>query len=532
MTATSHTNGDDVRDTQLAAKLEVLIGAENVHRDDDLRRLYSQDIWTTGAAVTAMVVSPATTNQMSAIAKVATDCGYALLPRGGGMSYTQGYLAATPNTVLVDTSRMNTILAIDADAMTVHVQSGCSWSALFERLRPYGLRTPFWGPLSGLSSTVGGGLSQLNAFFGSGHYGTSSESVIGITGVLADGRIIRTGAGKPTFYRHFGPDLTGLFCGDAGAFAIKTELVLRLIRTPQHEAYASFAFSDRKKCLLAMADLARSGVACELFGFDPHLAQMRLKRASLTRSVRTLERVMAKEKTAVGAVKSAVRLAVAGRHFIGEADYSVHMVAEGRSQAAVTADLRAARDIARAYDGTEIENSIPKVIRAQPFAPLNTILGPGGERWVPVHGIVSMANANAVYEAVESEFAKRSATFQQQGIETGFMFTTLSTNGFLIEPVFFWPDARQAIHEVTVEPNFLAKLPKLTQRPSATAAVAEARRGIISVFESFHAAHFQIGRTYPYLNSLDSASKELLETIKHFLDPFNRLNPGALGLPQ
>ena len=78
--------------------------------------------------------------------------------------------------------------------MVVTVEPGCTWAALDAALKPLGLRTPFWGPMSGLASTIGGGLSQLNAMLGAGHYGTSSESVVALTMVLGDGSILRTGA--------------------------------------------------------------------------------------------------------------------------------------------------------------------------------------------------------------------------------------------------------------------------------------------------------------------------------------------------
>ena len=79
--------------------------------------------------------------------------------------------------------------------------------------------------MSGLVSKIGGGLSQLNAMFGGGQYGTSSESVVALTVVLSDGRILCTGARRPDedgsseglpFYRHDGPDLAGPFCGGWG----------------------------------------------------------------------------------------------------------------------------------------------------------------------------------------------------------------------------------------------------------------------------------------------------------------------------
>jgi FAD/FMN-containing dehydrogenase len=53
---------------------------------------------------------------------------------------------------------------------------------------------------------------------------------------------------------------------------------------------------------------------------------------------------------------------------------------------------------------------------------------------------------------------------------------------------------------------------------------------VLEVFERFGCAHFQIGRTYPYRESRDAASWELIEAIKSKLDPQGALNPGVLGL--
>ena len=57
---------------------------------------------------------------------------------------------------MVDTSSLNEILEINQQDMYVRVEAGCTWKALYEVLRPLGLRTPFWGPLSGIHATVGG----------------------------------------------------------------------------------------------------------------------------------------------------------------------------------------------------------------------------------------------------------------------------------------------------------------------------------------------------------------------------------------
>ena len=149
---------------------------------------------------------------------------------------------------------------------------------------------------------------------------------------------------------------------------------------------------------------------------------------------------------------------------------------------------------------------------------------------MPIHGIVALSQAEACRQAIETLFASLAPRFEAAGVYTGMMLTTLSTNAFLIEPVFFWPEARREIHQATVEPGMLAKLRKHAENPEATALVAEARRGVVAVFETFGAAHFQVGRTYPWLASRDPASQAITRTLKAAVDPDGRLNPGGLGL--
>jgi len=504
-------------------------GAGCVSAELDRRELHSQDIWCEAKHTTALIVVPQSTEHLAHLVRVITGHGFAIAPRGGGMSYTGGYLPQNSRTVTVDFSRMDKILSVREADMTVTVESGCTWMALHQELKGRGLRTPFWGPLSGISSTIGGGLSQLNAIFGSGLYGTTSESVVGIVVVLADGRVLRTGAGRESpFYRHYGPDLTGLFCGDGGSLGLKAEITLRLMRRPSHEAHASFTFATRGHIVAAAAELARAGLACESFGFDPNLAQVRLRRASLKDDLKALGAVAAAQNSKFRGAVEAAKIAMSGRDFIGAADYSLHAVCEGRSAGAVAADLAALRTLMSASHGVEIANTIPQVIRAHPFSPLNNILGPDGERWVPVHGIVALSRADAACAALEAVFVQFAPECAALGVHHGFMYTTLSTNAFLIEPVFFWPEAHLAIHRSTVEADFMARLPAARVQPGATELVRRMRRRIIEVFEGFSAAHFQIGRTYPYRRSRDAPSVELLDAIKNTLDPKHLINPGAL----
>ncbi len=517
----------------LAARFAAIVGSRHVSGDPAKLRLHSEDIWARSKSTAVLVVAPGSTGELSQVIRQAHDDGLTLAPRGAGASYTSAYLPTGEAAISLDMSRMDQVIGIDPEAMTVTVQGGCTWAALNAALKPHGLRTPFWGPMSGLVSTVGGGLSQLNAMFGAARYGTTSESVIGLAVVLADGAVLRTGAGRPgqaPFYRHYGPDLAGIFCGDGGVFGIKAEITLRLMRTPAHEGYASFAFKTGRELLLAMAELSRAGVASEMCAFDPGLSEVRMKRASLAEDFGTLRRVVAKEGSLFKGLQQAAKIAIAGRDIMAPDDFSLHLIAEGRSAAAVDADINEARRIALALSGREIENSIARLIRVTPFPPLNSILGPAGERWAPVHGIASLGAAPAVFEDVAAVFTEMAAELKEAGVTAGYLYTSLSTNALIIEPVFYWPEERFSVHETLMENTHLGRLPKLPPNPASTGVVVEARRRIIAVFAHHGCGFFQIGRSYPYRDSRDAASLALLESIKAQLDPAGIFNPGVLGL--
>jgi FAD/FMN-containing dehydrogenase len=313
-------------------------------------------------------------------------------------------------------------------------------------------------------------------------------------------------------------------------FGVKAQITLRLMRAPAHEGYASFSFPSGEAMLRALAEIARAGLASESCGFDPGLTKVRMKRASLAGDVKTLGAVAARQKSWLAGALTALRVVRGGRNFIPEDGYPLHLVFEGRHAAGVAQDVAAATRIALAEGGQVIEDSIARVIRAQPFPPLNSVLGPAGERWAPIHGHVALSQAPALFSALQAVFAGFADRFDQLGVSTGYLFTHLETNAITVEPVFYWPEERFAVHEVAVEPAHLARLPELAPNPAASALVREAREKVQAVFTAFGCAHFQIGRTYPYRQSLDPAAWGLIESLKAHLDPAGALNPGVLGL--
>ncbi|WP_206340853.1 FAD-binding oxidoreductase [Marinicauda algicola] len=161
----------------LTAELARLVGEDGVVTAREAREHHSQDVWTTGGLVD-LVVRPKTQEAAAAALAACARAGVPVYPRGGGMSYTAGYLGERGGGMSLDTSRLTRIVEIDETDRFVRVEAGCTWAALHEALKPKGLRTPFWGPLSGLASTIGGGVSQNNAFFGAGTHGPTGQSVL------------------------------------------------------------------------------------------------------------------------------------------------------------------------------------------------------------------------------------------------------------------------------------------------------------------------------------------------------------------
>lgn len=505
-----------------------LIGAAGcgaVRTDDDACSFYTQDVFSTGPRAAA-VVRPGDKAALARTVAAATSHGLAVSVRGGGMSYTSGYVPRDAGAVLIDMSAMDRVLDINETDMTVTVEAGCTWATLHAALKPLKLRTPFWGTLSGLYATVGGGMSQNGLFWG-GRHGTAVDSALSFEVVLADGTLMKTG---PDFVRPYGPDLTGLFAADTGALGIKATVTLRLMREAAAFAYGSFAFDRHDQLLAAMSAIAREGLASECFGFDPYLQAQRMKRESLAKDAKALLGVMKAQGSFWKAVKEGAKVVAAGRSFLDEVPFSCHVICEGRHQGAVDADRVAIEQIVAANGGRPVENSIPKILRANPFGPVNSMLGPEGERWVPVHGLLPHSKGKATIDAIVALYEANDAAMEALGVGAGYMFATVGTTALLIEPVFFWPDAMEELHRRAVEPAHLARLKGFAANPPARALVEQLRRGVIDIFRSQGAAHLQIARTYPYLDGIDPRARALVAALKDHLDPHHRISPGNLGI--
>lgn len=510
-------------------KLVSILGQDGVITRN--REFYSSDIFGSDK-VAALVIQPSSAEQLAAAAGAAIEQGYSVVGRGGATSYTGGLNPDRERSVIVDTARLDRILEINTEDMYLTVESGVTWKQIHEALKDTDVRPPFWGPLSGGHATVGGSLSQNAILLGSTCHDVSAASVLGLEIALASGELLTTGSaasGTKPFFRNYGPDLTGLFLGDTGAMGIKTKATLRLIRRPAELGFASFNYDEPAKISRALAAIAREGIAATCFGMDPMLQYQRIKRASMLQGVKALKGVMSSAKSTFSGIRSAMRIAVAGKRFIDDNGYSLHLVVEGGSNAEIDSKLARVRSICLA-EGNEIESSIPSMMLGDPFVPITSAIGPAGERWAPMHGLFPLSEGQHAFTRIEALFEGFADRFDRMGIIVGYLLAAVSSTAFVIEPVFYWPGPRTAWAEGMLTPAELAKYTDFPDDPEVNATVHEAREALNDLFDELGAVHLQVGKKYRYRQGLQPPTAELLEAIKSSVDPGRLMNPKSLGL--
>ncbi len=516
----------------LLAALLACLGAGRVLTDEAGRRLLSTDLYAEGATC-AVAIRPADAASLAAAVQAATAAGYAIIPRGGGLSYTGGYVPATERAVLVDTRDLTGIVELDTEGMILTVRTGTTWEAIDEALAPHGLRLPYFGTFSGRVATVGGGLSGGAVFFGTARYGTAADHVLDLEVVCTDGRILRTGQaafrnGKP-FYRTHGPDLTGLFLHDGGALGIKTEASFRLIERPAHTGYLSWAFPDALGAAAALSAIGRAGTAEEAYVFDPATTARGMEGSTLANDLRRLGGIVTGQDSLLAGFKAGAKVALAGKRLVPAGWHSLHLASAARSTAALAADLEHSRKLLARHGGQEIPNTIPMGVRAAPFDNLNGVLGPHGERWLALNAKVRHGDAARIIERFESFIGGYRERMAAARVTHSVLLTAMNTSAFSFEAVYHWPDRWLPLHRAVADPGFLAKLPPDTPNPAGAALVAELRERTLDLYDELGVASNQIGRTYRYYDNLAPGTRSLLDALKATLDPPGLMNPGVLA---
>ena len=158
------------RNDRLVETLTGILGEDKVVTDLAEREFYSSHVYAAGATCAA-AIRPTDSEALAKAVAATTKAGYALIARGGGMSYTRGYAPVREDTIVLDVAGLNRIVEINEDDMYITVEAGVTWKQIYDALRPKGLRLPFFGTFSGIRATVCGGLSLGALFMGTARYG-------------------------------------------------------------------------------------------------------------------------------------------------------------------------------------------------------------------------------------------------------------------------------------------------------------------------------------------------------------------------
>ncbi|MFB2581850.1 FAD-binding oxidoreductase [Herbiconiux sp. P15] len=215
----------------MSAVVDALVGAlgERVVTDPETLRLLATDKsgwWSEGGAVA--LVEPTTLDEVQQAMRIAHEHGAPVVPRGAGTGLAAGATSST-GAVVLGLGRMDRILEISLEDELAVVEAGVINQHLSDALAPFGyVYSP--DPASKAISTIGGNIATNAGGLLCAKYGVTREAVLGLTVVLADGSVLRTG--RRTVKGVAGYDLTALLTGSEGTLAVIVEATVRIRPIP------------------------------------------------------------------------------------------------------------------------------------------------------------------------------------------------------------------------------------------------------------------------------------------------------------
>ncbi len=193
-----------------------------------------------------VIVSPATTEEVSSVLKIANYYKIPVTTWGGGAGSQGGALPMTGG-IILDTKRMNKISECNTDSMYMRAQTGIIWQYLEWHANERGYSTMHY-PGSVNCSTLGGFLAHRGIGVLSTKYGKIDDMCLSLEVVLPNGDIINT---LPVPKHAAGPDLNQIFIGSEGTIGVITEADIRIYAMPEKRTFHAFLFKDLTSAIAA-----------------------------------------------------------------------------------------------------------------------------------------------------------------------------------------------------------------------------------------------------------------------------------------
>ncbi len=221
---------------------------------ESTRSNYARGEDTYNPILSKAVVFPETNEEVSQILKICNEHKIPVVPFGTGTSL-EGHVVGNQNGITISLEKMNKVISVNAEDFDCRVQANVTRKQLNEYLREDGVFFPIDpgadAALGGMASTSASGTMAVK-------YGTMRTVVSGLTVVLPNGDIIKTGARAKK--SSAGYNLTNLFIGSEGTLGIITEVQLRLSPIPESIMSAVCYFPDLDSAVKTSQEVIQYGV--------------------------------------------------------------------------------------------------------------------------------------------------------------------------------------------------------------------------------------------------------------------------------
>jgi glycolate oxidase len=243
------------RRSEIVAAMRQIVPGEGVIDQADALRPYESDGLTAYRQVPLLVVLPENTQQVAAVLSWCHRNNVRVVPRGAGTSLSGGALPLA-DAVLLGMSRLNRILEIDYQERLAVVQPGVANLAITRAVEEEGFYyAP--DPSSQIACSIGGNVAENSGGVHCLKYGLTTNNVLGVELVTMAGEIVRIG-GRTLEAQ--GMDLLGVIVGSEGLLGVVTEVIVRILPTPEHARALLVGFGTVESAGKCVADIIAAGI--------------------------------------------------------------------------------------------------------------------------------------------------------------------------------------------------------------------------------------------------------------------------------